>query len=170
MSAKKSLEVIQVPTLYELKDKYLKLLEMATEEDAALFQDTLESLEGAIEDKAEKIVCVLKEMEGDINTLKAEEKRLKERRQALEKKKEHLRWYLQDELEVMNIPRLKTARFTISLRDNAPKVNVIDEDLIPFNFIKTSYAVDKKAVKEALESGQEVEGATLVKERGISIR
>ncbi len=159
-----------MPTLYELKDKYLKLLEMATEEDAALFQDTLESLEGAIEDKAEKIVCVLKEMEGDINTIKAEEKRLKERRQALEKKKEHLRWYLQDELEVMNIPRLKTARFTISLRDNAPKVNVIDEDLIPFNFIKTSYAVDKKAVKEALESGQEVEGATLVKERGISIR
>ncbi len=143
---------------------------MATEEDAALFQDTLESLEGAIEDKAEKIVCVLKEMEGDINTLKAEEKRLKERRQALEKKKEHLRWYLQDELEVMNIPRLKTARFTISLRDNAPKVNVIDETLIPFNFIKTAYSVDKKAVKEALENGEVVEGATLVQERGISIR
>lgn len=159
-----------MPTLYELKDKYLKLLDLALEEDAAVFQDTLEALEDAIEDKAENIVCVIKEMEGDINTLKAEEKRLKERRQALEKKKEHLRWYLQDELEVMNIPRLKTAKFTISLRDNAPKVNVIDETLIPFNFIKTAYSVDKKAVKEALESGQEVVGATLVRERGISIR
>lgn len=159
-----------MPTLYELKDKYLKLLDLALEEDAAVFQDTLEALEDAIEDKAENIVCVIKEMEGDINTLKAEEKRLKERRQALEKKKDHLRWYLQDELEAMNIPRLKTARFTISLRDNAPKVNVIDETLIPFNFIKTAYSVDKKAVKEALESGQEVVGATLVRERGISIR
>ena len=159
-----------MPTLYELKDKYLKLLDLALEEDAAAFQDTLEALEDAIEDKAENIVCVLKEMEGDINTLKAEEKRLKERRQALEKKKDHLRWYLQDELEVMNIPRLKTARFTISLRDNAPKVNVIDETLIPFNFIKTAYSVDKKAVKEALENGEVVEGATLIQERGISIR
>lgn len=159
-----------MPTLYELKDKYLKLLDLALEEDAAVFQDTLEALEDAIEDKAENIVCVIKEIEGDINTLKAEEKRLKERRQALEKKKEHLRWYLQDELEVMNIPRLKTARFTISLRDNAPKVNVIDETLIPFNFIKTAYSVDKKAVKEALENGEVVEGATLIQERGISIR
>ncbi len=159
-----------MPTLYDLKDKYLKLIDLALEEDAAVFQDTLEALEDAIEDKAENIVCVVKEMDGDINTLKAEEKRLKERRQALEKRKEHLRWYLQDELEAMDIQRLKTAKFTISLRDNAPKVNVIDEDLIPFNFIKTAYSVDKKAVKEALESGQEVDGATLVKERGISIR
>ncbi len=159
-----------MPTLYELKDKYLKLLEMVTEEDSAAFLETLESLEDAIEDKAENIVCVLKEMEGDINILKVEEKRLKERRQALEKRREHLRWYLQDELEVMNIPNIKTARFTISLKNNPPKVNVISEDLIPINFIKASYSVDKSALKEALENGQEIDGAELIQERSVQIR
>ncbi len=159
-----------MPTLYDLKDKYLKLLELATEEDHSAFHDTLLSLEEAIEDKAENIVYVIKEMEGDINTLKAEEKRLNERRKALERRRDHLRCYLMEELESMNLPNIKTAKFTISLRNNAPKVYVADETIIPFNFLKIAHTVDKKSLKQALESGQEIEGATLVREKGLMIK
>ncbi len=156
--------------LYELTEQYNRLLELAEDTDASAFQDALEHLTDSINEKAENIAHVLQQMKSDINTLKDEEKRLKERRMTLERKQEHLRWYLQQELESADINQVKSARFTISLRNNAAKVQITDDDLIPRDYKVASYTVDKKSLKEALEHGMEIKGASLVQERSLNIR
>lgn len=156
--------------LYELTEQYNRLLELAEETDAAAFQDALEHLTDSINEKAENIAHVLQQMKSDINTLKDEEKRLKERRMTLERKQEHLRWYLQQELESADIKQVKSARFTISLRNSAPKVQIIDDDLIPRDYKVMNFSIDKKTLKEALQNGLEINGASLVQERSLNIR
>ena len=156
--------------LYELTEQYNRLLDLAEDTDAAAFQDALEHLTDSINEKAENIAHVLQQMKSDINTLKEEEKRLKERRMTLERKQEHLRWYLQQELESADINQVKSARFTISLRNNAPKVQIVDDDLIPRDYKVMNFSIDKKTLKEALQNGLEINGASLVHERSLNIR
>ena len=58
-------------TLYQITGEYLNLLDMADEEDEA-FLDTLESIQGEIEEKAESYVVVMKEMDASIAKYDAE--------------------------------------------------------------------------------------------------
>jgi len=72
-------------TLYELTGDYLSLLEMADdpETDPQAFADTLEGIDGALEDKAEGYAKVIKQLDSDVAGLKAEIERLQARKQAI---------------------------------------------------------------------------------------
>ena len=69
-------------TLYELTGQYLELLEMAEEDilDQGIIKDTLEGLDGEIEDKAEKIEIVLKTLDSNVDMLEKEINRLELRK------------------------------------------------------------------------------------------
>lgn len=157
-------------TLYELSQKYSQLLQLAEEADEAAFLDALEYLDEEINEKAENIAFVLQEMKGDIEKIKAEEKRLNDRRKTLEKKQEQLKWYLITQFDGLGIEKVKSAHFNISLRNNPPKVQIEDESLIPSDFIIHKKSVDKKALKQAIKEGREFEGVNMIQERGINIR
>ena len=157
--------------LYELTDDYLRLMEMAEELDPETFQDTLESIQDSIEDKVENTAKVIKSIEADVLAIKEEEKRLKERRQALEKKIDNIKDYLKEQLEKAGIDKVKRATFTVSIQNNPPKAEIVDEKSIPLQFMIPQPAkVDKRAILEKLKSGEHVPGAALVQERGVRIR
>lgn len=157
--------------LYQLTDDYLRLMEMAEELDQETFQDTLESIQDSIEDKVENTAKVIKSIEADVLAIKEEEKRLKERRQALEKKIDNIKDYLKEQLEKAGIDKVKRPLITVSIQNNPPKVEIVDEKSLPFEFMIPQPAkVDKKAILEKLKNGEHVPGATLVQERGIRIR
>ncbi len=59
--------------------------------------DTLESIEGAIEEKVEAIHRLYRNMQADIDALKAEEKRLSEKRKVLENEQKRLKEYTERE-------------------------------------------------------------------------
>lgn len=157
-------------TLYDLTNQYRNLLELAEEVDATTFHDTLEALQDSINDKAENISFVLQEIKGHIEILRNEEKRLKERRMTLEKRYDHLKYYLQNEMEGLGIDKVKSAHFNISLRTNPPKLSVLDEETIPDSYFITKRQLDKKTLKDAIKNGEEIEGVSLVQERGLSIK
>lgn len=159
-----------MPSLYELKNDYLRLLELEEEVDQEAFQDALDNLTDEINTKAENIAAVLKQMEADVKMLKDEETRLKNRRIAIENNHERLKEYLKNELEVMNIDKVKTPKFTITVRNNPVKVVIKDEDLIPADYKIPKYSIDKKVLKEALLNGEEIKGAELIQEKGVQIR
>lgn len=69
--------------LYELSTNYLQIQEMIMEGAEGL-EDTLESLNDAIEEKAVGYAKVIKNIEGQVLAIKEEEKRLAERRRSLE--------------------------------------------------------------------------------------
>ena len=159
-----------MPSLYELKNDYLRLLELEEEVDLEAFQDALDNLTDEINTKAENIAAVLKQMEADANVLKDEEARLKKRRIAIENNHKRLKEYLKNELEVMDIEKVKTPKFTITVRNNPVKVVIKDEDLIPADYKIPKYSVDKKTLKEALLNGEDIKGVELIQEKGVQIR
>ena len=157
--------------LYELAQNYAQLLEMVEEMESDALVDTLESLQEAIEDKAENIAKLIKNLEADAKIIKEEEKRLAERRQSIEKKIERLKQYLQEQLEVAGLQKVKRPTITVSIQNNPPSVDVIDETAIPIDFlIPQAPKVDKKSILERLKKGESVPGVTLKQTKGVRIR
>lgn len=157
--------------LYELTDDYLNLMEMAEELDEETFQDTLESIQDAIEDKVENTAYLIRNLESDVKVLKDEEKRLRERRQTLESKIARMKDYLKEQLEKAGIEKVKRPLITISIQNNPPSVKVIDEKLIPSNFmIPQEPKMDKKGILERLKNGEKIPGVELQQTRGLRIR
>ena len=70
-------------TLYEITDKYLKVLdnlEINEETGEILNAEELDELSGAFEEKSEAVACYIKNSEVFIGDLKAEEANLAKRR------------------------------------------------------------------------------------------
>jgi uncharacterized protein YlxW (UPF0749 family) len=156
--------------LYELTTNYLSLMEMAEEMDTDTLKDTLESIEEEINDKAENIAKLIKNLNADVDALKIEEKRLADRRKSLENKVTHLKEYLQNQLEVAGLDKVKRPTLTISIQNNPPSVKVLDEKLLSDYMIPVEPKLDKKAILTALKEGMEVSGAELVQGRSVRIR
>ncbi len=157
--------------LYELAQNYAELLEMAEEMESDALVDTLSALQDAIEDKAENIAKLVKNLEADAKIIKEEEQRLTERRRAIEAKIERLKTYLQEQLETAGIEKVKRPTITVAIQANPPSVDVIDETAIPSDFlIPQAPKLDKRSILERLKKGESVPGVTLKQTKGVRIR
>lgn len=161
--------------LYELSNNYiqvLELLEQADEETKGSLQDTLDSIDDAIEIKVENTLKLVKNLEAESKALKEESKRLADRAGAQANKAKNLKEYVKQQLEFAGLDKLKTNLFSASLRENPEKVLVKNEKAIPKVFkVKQPDKIDLNAIKQAIKDGQTVRGAELVREgKSITIR
>lgn len=159
--------------LYELTDAYKNIAELMDDEtmDTAVLETALQEIEAQIEVKAENSAIILKGLEGDIDMFKAEEKRLAERRKALENKRDWLKGYLKDEMEKIGMDKVKAGVFTVALQNNPPAVEITGE--VPAQFvtiIPEQYQPDKKRIAEYLKAGNEVEWAQLRQGKSLRVR
>lgn len=135
--------------LYELTGKYAELQELMEAGDGEAVSDTLESLEGAIEEKVESIHRVYRNIQSDIDALKAEEKRLSEKRKALEAEQRRLKGYVETQLNMAEIDALKTGIGTVGFRKSPASVEIVDEEAFLSDdatraFVKTEYRINKR--------------------------
>ena len=150
-------------TLYELTNDYMNLLELAEDPDIdeQAFIDTLEGIEGALEDKAEGYAKVIRTLEGDAAACDAESKRLRNKKQTIENNIKRMKAALQMAMEATGKRKFKTALFSFGIQKN-PAAVVIDEgyiENIPDRFlIPQDPQIDKKAIKEALKNGEDLSG------------
>ena len=163
-------------TLYELSDDYMNLLTMAEDPDIdpEAFADTLAGIEGAIEDKADGYAKVIRTLEGDAAACDAESKRLRNKKQIIENNIKRMKSALQYAMEATGKTKFKTALFSFGIQKN-PAAVVMDEgyiENIPERFlIPQDPVIDKKAIKEALKSGEDLEGlAHLEQTESLRIR
>lgn len=159
-------------TLYALTGDLLQIQQMI--EDGVDLGDTLESVELEIADKLEGYAMVIKNIQSDIDGLKAEEKRLSERRRSLENSVKRLKEAMSSTLELVDADekgkkRVKTDKFSFYFIERASAI-VEDVNELPINFIKTEIKADSKALTEYLKSGNEVKGASLKVNKSLSIR
>lgn len=160
--------------LYELSAQYEEVLNMLYDgetDEQAIF-DTLEGIEGEIEDKADNYAKLIKSLMADAEALKAEEERMGTRRRALENRAKRLRESLQANLEFIGKTKFKTALFTFSVAANGGKqpLEITDNiDEIPGKYLIPQPPVpNKDAIRELLEE-KEVDWAHLAP-RGKSLR
>lgn len=158
--------------LFELTSQYQRVLAMVDEEaDMDVIRDTLVSIEGFITDKAESIAKLIKSIDADIEAIQAEEKRLYDRRKALENRRNSIKEYLETQLISAGIDKVKGTLFTISIQNNPPSVNIQDDATVPEKYyIPQPPKLDKRALIEDLKAGAQYEGIELVQTKGVRIR
>lgn len=158
--------------LYELSTQYQQLIDLISnsDEERPEFTDTLEAIEGAIEDKLENTAKVIRAIEAEANAVKIEEERLKKRRQALQGNADRLKDYIFQTMQITGKDKVKGAHINLRLQYNPPSVNMLDDKAIPAHYlIEQPSTVDKKAVLADLKNGIAVEGAELKQDKSLRI-
>jgi hypothetical protein len=139
--------------------------------DEEMFRDTLSSLEEAIEDKAENVAKLIRYLEADAKAIKEEEQRLAYRRKSIENKISSVKEYLQNQLEVAGLDKVKRPTITVSIQLNNPSVEVLDESIIPSAYmIPQAATIDKQTILKALKEGLVIDGCKLKRTKGLRIK
>ena len=156
--------------LYDLTGNYKKVYEMDLDDET--WQDTLESIDSAIEQKADGLMYVIRDLEVDVVGLKDEEARLKKKREVAERKIKRLKQYLQDNMETVGKTKFKTQLFSYNIQNNPASLKLTDEKLIPQKYytVETSRKYDNKAIKDDLKAGKVINGAELKTSQSRRIR
>ena len=105
--------------------------------------EEFEQLSEARELKLENIGAYIKNLSAQVTMLKTEEDNLKERRQATEKKIERLKGYVSNSLINANQSKFESPKVAFSFR-RSTKVEVVNLDLVPEEYIKTEIKQGKK--------------------------
>lgn len=156
--------------LYTLTNSFMQIQTMIEDGQDGL-NDTLESIDAAIEEKLENIGKVIRNLDGEVSALKSEEKRLADKRKSIENNIKRLKDYAEDNLTVTGKDKLKVGLFTFAMQKNPPSVQINDESLIPKRYyVPVDPRLDKSSIKDLLRSGESVPGVELVRGKSLRIR
>ena len=159
--------------LYELTGDFIQLQQMLYDGDIdeQTFNDTLETVNYVIEEKADNYAKIMKNIDSDIAGIKAEEKRLADKRKSLEGRKKGLKNNLEHSMKVLGKTKFKTQLFSFRIQKNPAKLVIDYEDKIPQEFyIKQEPKLDNSALKEAIKNGLKIEGVGLIQGEGLRIK
>lgn len=168
-------------SLYEIDSNLLQMLEngftldcvdMETGEiDEAKVQEFLNNLPIEREKKLEAYGCLIKNLTAEAEAIRTEEKNLAARRQAKEKTIERLKNSVLFSMQQFGETKHETAKVVFSFRKSVV-VEVADDSKLPDKYLlfKTTIAPNKTALKDALKSGEVIEGATLVEKQNLQIK
>jgi hypothetical protein len=158
--------------LYELTGAFNDIFNLLESDDELNFdalEDTLQSLEGAIEYKAGGVAKMIKSLEAEAKGFDEEAKRLAEKKKTAENKAKWLKDYLLQAMEALAKDKIKTDIGTVSRRKSPAGVYVDAEKLIPSRFwYQPEPQLDRRALLEDLKQGIEIPGAAL--RQGYHIR
>jgi chromosome segregation ATPase len=143
--------------LYELADAFQTIQRTLDdpESDEAEIESAMtlvDETKGELDSKVDAICRILRGISGDIDKLKQEEARLRKRRQALENRETRLREWLRGTMSVLDIQKIKTRLFTVSLAQAKPKLVVVDESLVPDEYKKVTVEIRKADMNTAFRT------------------
>ena len=163
-------------SLYELGQDYRQALDVLTDPEndlpAEVITDTLEGLQGSMEDKAVNVAKFFRNLEAMAGAIKDAEDRMARRRRAIEGRVKWLKDYLKQNMEACDIQKIESPWFVLAIQKNPAAVDVFDEAAVPAEFKEevVSVRVDKAGIKRALEAGESVPGAALTRGTRLAIR
>lgn len=157
-------------TLYELQSAYAQVQQMI-EDGVEGLEDTLDSIKAPLEEKLESYAMVIRNIESDVEGLKAEEKRLAERRKNMESGIKRMKENMQNAMSSTGEKKIKGEKFTFTVQKNPPSLNIVDDKAIPDEFItiETVRNIDKKALLARVKE-QEVPGVEIKQGESLHIR
>lgn len=163
-------------TLYEIAQEHRADLDKLSELDLdeQTLTDTLDSMGGELQVKAQSVACFIRNIEATAVQIKEAEAHMAARRKALENKAARVKDYLLASMMVAGVDKIECPLFRMTVRDNPPAVEVYEPELIPAQFMRQPEppppAVDKVAIKEALKNGQDVPGCRLTRGKSLQIK
>ena len=157
--------------LYQLTNNYETVLNMLYDEDAdeEMILDTLEAIEGEIEDKADNYAKIIKELEAKQNARKEEAKRLTESAKVFENRVKALKSNLFNSMKSTGKTKFATDLFSFNIAKNGGKQTLTIDGDVPEEYTKTVIENDTDKIRQALENGEKLTFAHL-EPRGESLR
>lgn len=170
--------------LYEISEEFAPIiaeLESTEMDDEAISEllTVLEDIQATFDEKAETVALFIKDLRADATAIKAEEDKLKARRETIERKVNYMTAYLTDCMRAAQRPKFSTPRCSVSLRKNAPSVRIDDEQAFVWMLQRNGRddllkypkpEIRKKEVKELLQNGEHLDGAQLIQGSSLVIK
>jgi outer membrane translocation and assembly module TamA len=155
-----------MPNLYDLSNEFLTIQSQLEELDLdqETLDNTLESYQVTIEEKAENIVKYIKNLEAMAEARKAEANRLTELASKDLKKAENLMNYLDSAMKMLGKKQLTAGVFELKYRRGSEVVEV-NESLLPQDYFvpQPPKAMGKTELKKLIKDGVEIPGVNLVR-------
>lgn len=158
-------------SLYELTNNYEEVLNMLYQDDIdeQMVLDTLESIEGNIEDKADNYAKIIRELEIKANARKEEAKRLTDSAKVFENRVKALKNNLYNTMKLTGKTKFATNLFNFNIVKNGGKQTLTIDGDVPEEYKKAVIENDTDKIRQALEEGKELTFAHL-EARGESLR
>lgn len=164
-----------VSEIYEILDALLSLEDMEEEEkNTQVFMDTFEALDGELDIRLENIGKWRANLKAKSLGLKAEEDRLASKRKSIDKTIEWIEKNIEQIMRASGKMKVETPLFKFAIQKNGGKASLklkegLTTDDVSPEYIKFLPPVfDNDAIREALDNGENLEWAELV--RGESLR
>ena len=116
-------------------------------------------------EKRDQVGAFLARIDAEAEALKKEEARLAARRKSFERIAEIFTDSLHAQMVEWGVTRAEGQKYAFVVKKNPPSVEIMDEALIPAEFIDYNPAISKQRIKDALSAGNEVPGAQLNKSK-----
>lgn len=157
--------------LYKLNEAWQELANMLYQDDIdeQAIIDTLESIEGEIEDKADNYAYIIAGIENDVNACKAEKARLEKRQKVLKNRENRLKNYLADIMRNTGKTNFKTQLHTFRIQKNGGRRALSIDGEVPVEYTKIVIENDTDKIRQALEKGEKLSFAHL-EAQGESLR
>lgn len=164
--------------LYEISDTYRAFMAAldAGEIPEDAIGDTLDGIEGAFDDKADAIACLIKEFRLEAAGIKTEADNLTARARMAQAKADRLQSYLLYHMQAMGKTKIATARNILSLR-KGPRACKIEDEALALSWlemhrmedcIKREVSIRKRELLARLKDGDEIPGAHM--EQGLILQ
>lgn len=161
-----SLNPIKSPSLFQLTEAMtaaLGKIEQNPETGELTNTEDFEALALDTEEKLVSCACAVTNFQGLIDEIEKQEKALSARKKFVKKLVEKIENKCVHSMQTLGIKSLKTAPISMSLRRTSA-VNVFDPDQLDNRFFYTppvAPRIDKRLIKTAIESGEDVHGAKI---------
>ena len=163
-------------TLFEINDSILEIFEnieaYCSENETDVLPDylveQLQISEDEMSDKLQNYFFLIKQLKGQVDTIKQHVSQMSQKRKAIENRIETLKTYVGQSVSLFGQENksgnkfYKHDLFKVTATPSTA-VQIVDEALIPEEYKREVYQVkiDKTAIKKALQSGENIDGAVI---------
>ena len=158
-------------TLHEITGQYLELYEMmesADELEMKIIADTLDGMDGELEEKADGYAKIMAELDAEAVKFEKEADRLAARAEQLHNRSKILKDRLKRAMILCDRKKLKTSLYSFAICKNGGVAPMeVDETAVPDDYMKK--IPDTSKIREALNAGEILPFAEL-KDRGEHLR
>ena len=142
-------------------------------EDEQAYKDTLEALQGELDDKVSQWARCIKNLDAEKTAVKEEADRLAAKAKSIDNQISHMKSTLMMFLKAAGRDKAGDAVIKASIAKNGGKapliVDYINAEDLPQEFQKVTISANNDAIREALEGGQQLEWAR-IGERGEHVK
>jgi len=125
-----------------------------------------------LQEKAINYGYVVRSLESDVSIIDEEIKRLTALKKAKNGAIDRMKESVLNAMLIYGIEKVTSPTLNLSVRNNPESVDIPMTELLDEKFLvtKTTVSPDKVAIKKAIQNGENVEGATLVRTQSLVIK